>query len=93
MRLGARRATPARRFDAHDASCPEMPETPTASDGAAVAASGGMKKPTTQKLALRTQTLRQLTQDALAGVAGGFLMKDTIIIRTSGVVAGPTDLP
>jgi hypothetical protein len=51
-----------------------------------------MKKSTTHKLALRTQTLRQLSQDALAGVAGGFLMKDTIIIRTSGVVAGPTDL-
>ena len=50
-----------------------------------------MKKSTTNKLALRTQTLRLLTSDALGRVAGGFIMKDTIIIRTGGNVAAPTD--
>ena len=57
-----------------------------------------MKKSTT-KLALRTQTLRTLNHAALAGVAGGdldpvgngFIMKDTIIIRTSGVIAQVTE--
>ena len=51
-----------------------------------------MKKSTTDKLALRVQTIRLLTHAALDGVAGGspepvargFIMKDTIIIRTSG---------
>jgi hypothetical protein len=89
-RFGARRQ--------HADSTCAMPRTPKCPkprrhpDGAALATSGGMKKPTAPKLALRTQTVRQLTQDALAGVAGGFIMKDTIIIRTSGIVAGPTDL-
>jgi hypothetical protein len=46
-----------------------------------------MKKSTTNKLTLRTQVLRQLTNDVLARVDGGFIMKDTIIIRTSGRVA------
>ena len=44
----------------------------------------GMKKTTRSKLSLRTQTVRQLSTDALGQVAGGFIMKDTIIIRTSG---------
>ena len=43
-----------------------------------------MKKTTSPKLSLRTQTIRQLSTDALGQVAGGFIMKDTIIIRTSG---------
>lgn len=46
-----------------------------------------------QKLSLRTQTVRVLTADALGQVAGGtlepvdpqgFIMKDSIIVRTSG---------
>jgi hypothetical protein len=52
-----------------------------------------MKK-STKKLSLRTQTIRLLTQDALDQVAGGdlgpvgpveqgFIMKDSIIVRTS----------
>lgn len=50
-----------------------------------------MKK-TTRKLALRTETIRSLTHEALTDVVGGFLMKDTIIIRTGNpVVAGPSD--
>jgi hypothetical protein len=55
-----------------------------------------MKKSTRSKLALRSQTLRVLGHDALSQVAGGqigpaqvpapagFIMKDTIIIRTGG---------
>ena len=50
-----------------------------------------MKKSTTSKLTLRTQVIRQLTNDVLDRVAGGFIMKDTIIIRTSGIVAAPDD--
>ena len=50
-----------------------------------------MKKSNASKLALRTQVIRQLTNDVLARVEGGFIMKDTIIIRTSGVVAAPTE--
>ena len=58
-----------------------------------------MKKSTTHKLVLRSQTLRLLTNDALGQVAGGslappangFIMKDTIIIRTSGIAPAPTD--
>ena len=56
-----------------------------------------MKK-STPKLSLRTQTIRLLTSEALhhAGggnepVATGFVMKDTIIIRTSGFAAAPTE--
>jgi hypothetical protein len=49
-----------------------------------------MKKSTTNKLTLRTQVIRLLTSEALARVDGGnpepvvtgFIMKDTIIIRT-----------
>jgi hypothetical protein len=48
-----------------------------------------MKKTTKQKLALKTQTIRVLDQDALTNAAGGsfqpveqgFIMKDTIIVR------------
>lgn len=50
-----------------------------------------MKKLTTHKLALRTQTVRLLAPEALDRVAGGFIMQDTIIIRTSGIVPGPTE--
>jgi hypothetical protein len=50
-----------------------------------------MKKPTTAKLALRTQTLRLLAPEALDRVGGGFIMKDTIIIRTGGIVEGPIE--
>jgi len=49
-----------------------------------------MHKPTPKKLALRPSTIRSLTEEALGRVAGGFIMKDTIIIRTSGVAAEPT---
>lgn len=48
-----------------------------------------MHKPTPDKLALRPQTLRLLTDEALGRVAGGFLMKDTIIIRTGAVAPAP----
>jgi len=56
-------------------------------------------KRSTNKLALRAQTLRLLTSNALGAVAGGgnepaptgFIMKDTIIIRTSGVVGIQTE--
>ena len=52
-------------------------------------------KRSTRKLALHLQTIRLLDHEALDGVAGGvggnlepaprgFIMKDTIIIRTSG---------
>ena len=42
-----------------------------------------MKKSSTKNLTLHTQTIRVLTNEALDRVAGGFIMKDTIIIRTS----------
>jgi hypothetical protein len=46
----------------------------------------------TRKLHVRTETLRPLTDDALRHVAGGFIMRDSVIVRTSGrVVTGPTD--
>jgi hypothetical protein len=52
-----------------------------------------MKKTTHPKLSLRTQTVRQLSTEALGQVAGGFIMKDTIIIRTSGgIIAPPADV-
>jgi hypothetical protein len=51
-----------------------------------------MKRVTPHKLALRPQILRVLADDQLDRVAGGgveriangFIMKDTIIIRTGG---------
>jgi hypothetical protein len=51
-----------------------------------------MKKVTPHKLALRPQTVRLLADDNLDRIAGGgaprvvdgFIMKDTIIIRTGG---------
>ena len=51
-----------------------------------------MKKTTTPKLTLQSQTVRLLTPDALGRIVGGerepiangFIMKDTIIIRTGG---------
>ena len=59
-------------------------------DGSAVAQREHMKKSPIKKLALRTQTVRVLTNEALGLVPGGlepvvpgFIMKDTIIIRTS----------
>jgi hypothetical protein len=48
-----------------------------------------MKK-TSPKLSLRTQTVRLLTDDALGRVAGGFIMKDTIIIRGGGIIMQDT---
>lgn len=58
-----------------------------------------MKRPTTRKLALRSQTLRSLTGEALGQIAGGnpepvvtgFIMKDTSFVRTSGLVAPADD--
>lgn len=49
---------------------------------------GLVMKKTTRKLALRTETIRSLTPDALRGAVGGvepifsqgFIMKDTVII-------------
>lgn len=49
-----------------------------------------MHKSTPSKLALRPQTLRLLTDEALGRVVGGFIMKDTIIIRTGAVAPAPT---
>jgi hypothetical protein len=51
-----------------------------------------MKRSTTHKLALRPQILRLLADDRLDHIAGGgaervvngFIMKDTIIVRTGG---------
>ncbi|HEU4729575.1 MAG TPA: hypothetical protein VFT22_16870 [Kofleriaceae bacterium] len=55
-----------------------------------------MKKSTTYKLVLRSQTIRQFATEALDCIAGGgepvdngFIMKDTIIIRTGGIVSAP----
>jgi len=50
-----------------------------------------MKKSTSHKLALSTQTIRLLTSETLDRVIGGnlepiadgFIMKDTVIVRTS----------
>jgi hypothetical protein len=50
-----------------------------------------MKKSTPPKLALNAQTIRRLTAETLDRIAGGnvepvangFIMKDTIIVRTS----------
>jgi hypothetical protein len=63
-------------------------------DGAVIAQRIAMKKSTPSKLALRVQTIRLLTPETLDGVVGGvagpapivpgFIMKDTIIIRTGG---------
>lgn len=52
-----------------------------------------MHKPTRNKLALRPQTIRLLTDEALGRVAGGFIMKDTIIIRTGAVAPEPEPEP
>jgi hypothetical protein len=61
-------------------------------DGAAVAARLTMKKSTSKKLPLRVQTLRLLSDETLDLIVGGnpepaahgFIMRDTIIIRTGG---------
>jgi hypothetical protein len=58
-----------------------------------------MKKSTTKRLTLRTQTLRALTSEALDLVAGGnaeppangFIMKDTSFVRTSGFAPAATE--
>jgi hypothetical protein len=50
-----------------------------------------MKKSTSNKLTLRTQVIRQLTNDVLDRVAGGFIMKDTIIVKTSTRIAPVED--
>jgi hypothetical protein len=59
-------------------------------DGAAVAPPAAMHKSTPSKLALRPQTLRVLTDEGLGRVAGGFIMKDTVIVRTGAVAPAPT---
>jgi hypothetical protein len=82
-------ATPARRFGARDPHRHEMCAIPRQYvDGVAIALQVSMKKSTT-KLALRTQTIRLLTNDALGRVPGGvevpangFIMQDTVIIQT-----------
>jgi hypothetical protein len=51
----------------------------------------GMKKPTPKKLTMRAQTLRVLGPDTYGQVAAGFIMKDTIIIRTGGIAPAPID--
>jgi hypothetical protein len=48
-----------------------------------------MHKSPPRKLALRPLTIRTLTDEALGRVAGGFIMKDTIIIRTGAVAPAP----
>jgi hypothetical protein len=66
--------------------------------GAAVALPVTMKKSIASKLTLRTETIRLLADDVLGRVAGGnepiengFIMKDSIIIRTGGIVRAPTE--
>jgi hypothetical protein len=67
-------------------------ENATGAEGIPLALEAAMTKTTRQKLSLRTQTIRVLTSDDLGRVVGGvaqpapqgFIMKDTIIIRTSG---------
>ena len=46
----------------------------------------GMTK-STRTLVLRTETISPLTQEALRGVGGGFIMRDSVIVRTGGIVA------
>lgn len=75
-------------------------EKPWRSDGAAVAIPVGMKK-STHKLSLRAQTIRLLSSNALGRVAGGnpqpapdgFIMKDTIIIRTGFIMQDTVIVP
>ena len=58
-----------------------------------------MKKSTTKKLMLRAQTTRLLTHEVLDRIAGGniepsvngFIMKDSIIVRTGGIAPALTD--
>lgn len=50
-----------------------------------------MKKPTPKKLTMRAQTVRLLGPEDYGQVAGGFIMKDTIIIRTGGLAPAPID--
>ncbi|TMQ08793.1 MAG: hypothetical protein E6J90_21930 [Deltaproteobacteria bacterium] len=58
-----------------------------------------MKKSTTGKLALRTQTIRLLTSETLGRVAGGdvesgangFIMKDSVIVRTGIIATAPIE--
>jgi hypothetical protein len=51
----------------------------------------GMTKPS-RKLVLRTETISPLTQEALRGVGGGFIMQDTVIIRTGRIVAPDAEI-
>ena len=93
------RAQPRRADPAH-APRPAWicPEPRRLRDGAAVAPQVVMKK-STHKLALNPQTLRLLTGHALDRVAGGhpepdangFIMKDSIIVRTGVVATAPID--
>jgi hypothetical protein len=67
-------------------------------DGAAVAAGVTTMKKYNSKLTLRGQTIRILSSEALGRVPGGnlepieqgFIMKDSVIIRTSGLVQSPS---
>lgn len=70
-----------------------MRETSRFRDGARVAVPAVHAQVDPRKLELRPQTIRLLTDEALSRVAGGFIMKDTIIIRTGGVVPEPEPAP
>jgi hypothetical protein len=83
-------AAPARRFCTPTPIVCDRREIAKTIGGTAVATQVAMKKSTSRKLVLRSQAIRQLTTEALDRVAGGFIMKDTIIIRTGGIVAPPT---
>jgi hypothetical protein len=84
------RATLACRFGAPVAMAGDPREMVAPGTGPRVARAPRMKKSTT-KLSLRSQTIRLLQDDKLAGVVGGtlepiqhgFIMKDSIIIKTS----------
>ena len=41
----------------------------------------------TRKLVLRTETISALSHEALGGVMAGFIMRDTVIVRTSNPFA------
>jgi hypothetical protein len=53
-----------------------------------------LNKKSNRKLVLRTQTLRTLTEENLRTVVGGFIMRDTVIIRTGNpFVPGDVERP
>jgi hypothetical protein len=95
-RRGVRRAAQARRSGSPGSPGSIAASTYRNLDGTAMALRlqpwFAMKKSTHHKLALHVQTIRLLGHEALDGVAGGnlepaprgFIMKDTVIIRTGG---------